>query len=304
MVLIHMKKEFDIKMVDNNCFLGIEYEKMKNGNYILHQSSLIHKIVKKFNMTEAREVHTPTDSNQDLSNYHVSEKVNFPFRELVGSLLFLSTTTRPDISYSVAVISRYLENPSKIHIEAAKRIVKYLKGTQNYGLIYERKKREEKHELMAYSDADYAGDVNSRKSTSGYVLLVDNCLVIWGTERQRSVSLSTTESEYIAVCTTVKEMVWMRFFLSEIFGKDEEFKKFTLHVDNQSAIRLIRNPEFHKRSKHIDVRFQFIREKFKEGFFDLEYVETSKQRADMFMKSLTKDKFERNRKMIKIGNLN
>lgn len=151
-----------------------------------------------------------------------------------------------------------------VHERAVKRILRYIKRTLNFGLLYSNEKSSELH---AYSDADYAGCLQTRRSTSGSAFMLGRGIVSWGSERQKSVSLSTTESEYMAASQCVKELVWIKNMLNEIFGN--ELLKVTLYMDNQSAIRLVKNPEFHKRSKHIDVRFHFIRENYEQKFFDL-----------------------------------
>ncbi|CAH1378384.1 unnamed protein product [Tenebrio molitor] len=164
------------------------------------------------------------------------------------------------------------ENPRKIHWKAAKRIVKYLKGTINHGLYFPVK--QEGH-VYAFSDADYAGDVTSRKSTTGIVVKLGTAIIAWKSTRQKIVALSTTEAEYVAACQTVKELIWLKLLLSEL-AIFENFKA-TLHVDNESAIKLIKNPEFHQRSKHIDVRYHFIRDKYTMGEFNLVHVSSKQQ---------------------------
>lgn len=141
-----------------------------------------------------------------------------------------------------------------------------------------------------YSDADYAGDIETRKSTSGYAFLFGCGIISWNSERQKSVSLSTTESEYIAASNAVKELIWLNRLLVSL--KANDYQKANLFLDNQSAIRLVKNPEFHKRTKHIDVRYHFIREKFSEGCFSLMYVPTQEQIADLFTKALPKERFQ------------
>lgn len=140
--------------------------------------------------------------------------------------------------------------------------------------------------FCGYSDEDYAGDTQTRRSTSGYVFILGTGIISWGSERQKSVALSTSESEYIAASNAIKELVWLKRLLTELTLNENITPKF--YMDNQSAIRLIKNPEFHKRTKHIDVRYHFIREKFEAGDFELDYVSSDEQIADIFTKALSK----------------
>lgn len=281
-----LQKEFQIHTIENNCYLSIEYRMNKDFSIFINQKSFIKKIISRFNMDSCETVSTPIDHNQILDEANDTQISQFPYRQLIGSLLFLSVVSRPDITYTVAVLSRYLERPKQIHVNAAKRVIKFLKGTMNQGIRYSAKEME----IYGYSDADYAGDVNTRRSTSGYVFIFAGGAISWGSELQRSVSLSTTESEFIAAAQATKELVWLKYFMEEITNT----KNFVMHllVDNQSAIRLIKNSELHKRSKHIEVRHLFVREKYQEGFFKLNYVPTREQLADIFTKGLTKVVFD------------
>lgn len=147
------------------------------------------------------------------------------------------------------------------------------------------------HRLCGFSDAGCTGDVETRKSTSGFAFFYNDSIISWHSSIQKSVSLSTTESEYIAGSEAVKELVWLKRLFGEIMpNKSEDQTSF--YMDNMSAIRLVKNPEFHKRTKHIDVRYHFIREKFNEGLFDLQHVSTNEMIADIFTKALPRVRFE------------
>lgn len=191
-------------------------------------------------------------------------------------------STRPDISYAVGQVAQFSSNPSKAHWEAVKRILAYLKGTADYGIFFSGSKKDGL--LSTYSDADYAGDLETRRSTTGFWLILNEGPVAWTSRRQHCTTLSTTEAEYVAVCEATKETVWMRNLLQNI-GL-EQSAPTVLFCDNQSAIRLVRNPEFHKRTKHIDVQFHFIREKQEDGTIDVQYIPTDQQLADIFTKPL------------------
>lgn len=174
-----------------------------------------------------------------------------------------------------------------------KRIFKYINGTIEKGILF---KSNIKMNILGYSDADYGGDIDERKSTTGFLFMLGSSIISWSSERQKSVALSTTESEYVAAAQAVKELVWIKLLIQNLLiGANE---KPNLYVDNQSAIRLIKNPEFHKRTKHIDIRYHFIRQKFEEGLFNLEYVKTELQLADILTKALCKQKFNKFNELI------
>lgn len=169
-----------------------------------------------------------------------------------------------------------------------KRIFKYLIGTINHGLLYESGGRQLNLKLCGYSDADFAGDLDTRKSTTGYAFCINKALVTWSSQRQKIVTLSATEAEYVAAATACKEAIWLRQLLT-----DPELltdKHVDLSVDNQSTIRLIHNPEFHQRTKHIDIRLHFIREKVENKIIKIKNVPPNKQLSDIFTKSLPKNR--------------
>lgn len=283
-ILNDLSKEFTIKSIkDVKNFLGIEISRLKDGSVFIHQSSFIAKILEEFNMSSANPVSTPIDcSFYDI----ISEKVMYklPYREAVGSLMFLQIVSRPDISFAVNIVSRELENPSEKHWLLVKRIMRYLKGTINVGILYSKNGMFE-----AYSDADFAGDKIARKSTSGFVCKFANGPITWQSKKQQCVALSTTEAEYISAATVTKEIIWLK----KIFNECKiNITTYNLYIDNMSAIKLIKNPEFHQRSKHIDVKYHFVRDNYQKGEINVTYVKSEEQIADIFTKALPKPKFE------------
>lgn len=292
-----LKKEFDITVANLNFFVGMEIVQRNNCIFI-SQEAYINKILKKFEMMDANTVKTPADPSEKLT-CPTDNKQKLPYRELVGSLLYLSIISRPDITYAVGIVSRYLDNYDESHWRAAKRILRYLKGTRSFGLLFCDNRAN--NGLVGYSDADYAGDIVTRRSTSGYVFLLNGNCVVWSSKRQSTVSLSTTEAEFIAANEASREAIWLRKLLSDIGRKC--VGPTTLLMDNQSAIKLTRNPEFHCRSKHIDVRYQFICEKVRDGLIDTIYVNTNDQYADVFTKALSFVKFNLMRTKINVTEL-
>lgn len=200
--------------------------------------------------------------------------------------------------YAVAVVSRYLNNPGRDHWLAVKRILRYIKGTIDYGIIYDGSRD---RKLIGFTDADYAGDPDTRRSTSGYIFTICGGPVSWMSQRQKIVAMSTTEVEYIAASDATKEVIWLRHLLESVGAVSND--PTMMKVDNQGAIKLIKNPEFHKRTKHIDIRFHFIREKYDEGQIEVSYVPSSDQLADIMTKALSKELFLKLRSLLQIEDL-
>ena len=208
-------------------------------------------------MENSRSITTPVNtSNKLLSVTEESEVVDQRlYQSAVGSLLYLSCWTRPDITFAVSNVARFCSKPMKQHWTAVKRIMRYLRGTQNYDILYT---RDCVTDVEGYSDADWAGDVNDRKSTSGYVFTISGGAVSWKSKKQTSVALSTAEAEYIALASTAQEAMWMRQLTADL--KSAPSKATTIYEDNQSAIEMAKNPQFHGRAKHIEIKYHFIRE--------------------------------------------
>lgn len=210
-IIEHLKQKFEIEVVEAVCFLGIEIDRLDDGSIFVHQAAYARKVIRKFNMENCNPVGVPSDTNQRLSQNDDSEQSNFPYRQLVGSIMYLAMGTRPDISYAIGVASRYLEKPSSTHVGAAKRILKYIKGTLNRGILYHHSKGEISFD--GYSDSDYAGDLDTRRSTTGFVFTVNGSAITWCSRRQSSVSKSTTEAEYMAASEATSELIWLKRFL-------------------------------------------------------------------------------------------
>ncbi|CAI0547259.1 unnamed protein product [Linum tenue] len=192
--------------------------------------------------------------------------------------------------YTVCLLSRFMESPTRQHLLAAKRVLRYLKGSADSGIWYRKGDGEDK--LLGYTDSDYAGDVDDRRSTSGYVFFLAGGAVSWASKKQPIVTLSTTEAEFIAAAYCVAHCVWLRRILESVGWSSSVAEKTTILCDNSSAIKLSRNPVLHGRSKHIDVRFHFIRELVKEGVVELEYCRSEEQVADIMTKALKLESFQ------------
>ncbi|XP_074336197.1 secreted RxLR effector protein 161-like [Apium graveolens] len=202
--------------------------------------------------------------------------------------------TRPDIAYSVGVISRFMERPTVTHLTAGKRILRYVKGTLNFGLIYT--KGQGNYLLSGFSDSDLAGNVDDRKSTGGVAFNLDESLITWISQKQSCVALSSCEAEFMAATAAACHRIWLQRVLNQVCNV--KIGPVTLYIDNRSAIDLAKNPVFHRRSKHIDIRYHFIRECVEQGLIIVKHVKTSEKRADILTKMLSAVKFKKMRKLL------
>ncbi|POM67427.1 RxLR effector candidate protein, partial [Phytophthora palmivora] len=209
----------------------------------------------------------------------------YPCRELVGALMYLATSTRPNIAYAVGEVAKFCERYNKSHWVAAKRILKYLKTTQDVGLVFN---GGIKGELVGYADANWAGDLDTRRSTTGYVFFLNGSAISWKSKRQPTVATSSTEAEYMALYNAIQEAVWLRQLLKDLGYENKGAT--TIYQDNQGCIALAKNPAYHTRTKHIDIKFHFLREKVESKTVELEYKPTDEMIADGFTKALARDK--------------
>ncbi|KAG6478780.1 hypothetical protein ZIOFF_062224 [Zingiber officinale] len=262
-------------------YLGIEVEQQKS-RILLRQSAYAKKILSQFQMADCNATKQPmepkTQLHKDLEGTPIDAT---EYRCVIGCLRYL-LHTRPDLSYSVGMASRYMEKPTSMHHKVVKQILRYLKGTIYFGLAYTKGPQE--ISIFGYSDSDLAGDLDGRKSTSGMAFYFNESLVSWNSQKQKTVALSSCEAEFMAATTAACQALWLRSLVSELTS--EEPKPVTLFVDNRSAIALMKNPVFHGRSKHIDTRFHFIRECIEKGQIVVEFVNTGEQRADALTKAL------------------
>nr|KYP57482.1 Retrovirus-related Pol polyprotein from transposon TNT 1-94 [Cajanus cajan] len=270
-------------------FLGIEVLQCSDGIYICQKKYAL-EILRRFGMEESNPICNPIVPGYKLCRDEEGIKVNEThFKQMVGSLMYI-TTTRPDLMFVVSLISRYMSQPTEMHAKVAKRILRYLKGTENYGILYKRGGIEE---LQAYTDSDYAGDLEDRKSTSGYVFIMSGGSVAWSSRKQPIVTISTTEAEFIAAAGCACQAVWMRRVLKELGYKQEG--STVIKCDNYSTIKLSKNPVMHGKSKHIDVRFHFLRDLTKNNEIELVHCGTQDQVADVMTKPLKMDSFQKHR---------
>lgn len=207
------------------------------------------------------------------------------------------THTRIDIVQSVSMLSRFMSNPTKTHFAAAKRVLRYLKGMKNVGLKYT---KEENNNLVGYVDSDWAGSLDDRRSTTGYLFCLGTKPISWSSKKQGTVALSSAEAEYIAANEAIREAVWLRRLLLELQQKVAH--PTTVFCDNQSAIAMTKNPVFHARSKHIELRHHFIREMVLKKEITMEFIHTQNQPADVLTKVVNFEKLMMFKDFLKITN--
>ncbi|XP_074378752.1 secreted RxLR effector protein 161-like [Apium graveolens] len=206
---------------------------------------------------------------------------------------------RPDIAYVVGIVSRFMEKSTVTHLNAVKRIMRYVKGTLEYGLVYS--SVSENNILTGYLDSDLAGHVEDMKSTSGVVFYLNESLITWVSQKQKCVALSSREVEFMAATAAACQGIWSHKLLSQITGS--QVGPVILYLDNRSAIDLAKNLVFHGRSKHIDIRYHFIRECVERGKIVIKHVSTDMERADTLTKALVTVKFERMRRLLGVKDL-
>jgi hypothetical protein len=203
--------------------------------------------------------------------------------------------SRPDICLAVNQVAQFVQKPEASHWEAVKRIFAYLVKTPHHGLCYG---KDGETQLNGYTDADFAGDLTTRKSTTGFVFMFHGGPVSWASRRQRSIALSTTDAEFFAVSEGAREAIWLKRLLQEIGMK---VNKVPIRCDNKCAIQLVYNPENHQRTKHIDVKYFYVREQQEKGVLDISYIRTDEQLADIFTKPLPRPRFEKLRDLIGVA---
>ncbi|XP_056173615.1 uncharacterized mitochondrial protein AtMg00810-like [Syzygium oleosum] len=285
-----MFKEFKKSMMDEfemsdlgimHYFLGIEVVQSSDGIFI-SQKKYVGEILDRFQMKDCNPVNTLIEFGLKLHKDHEGKKVDSKlYKQIVGSLMYL-TATRPDIMYSMSLINRYIENPTKMHLLVAKRILRYLQGTRDFGLFYN---KGEKSNVLGFTDSDYAGDQDDRRSTSGYAFMFGTGAISWSSKKQPIVILSSTEAKFVAATTCASQAIWPRRILEELQFKQPGATK--IFCDNNSAIKLSKNG----RSKHIDVKFYFLRDLSNDGTIDLIYYRSEDQVDDIFTKALKMESF-------------
>jgi len=273
-------------------YLGITIVRDREARTVsLGQANYIDGLVSLCHLQDAKSTPSPLPPGVKLGKEFspsdsdaIRDMRNIPFREVVGGLMYITNGTRPDIAYATNVLAQVASNPGRVHWEAAKYLVRYLKGTRDQRLTY----GAGTSGLFGFSDASHASEELGYKSMSGYVFVVNGGAVSWSAKKQSLVALSTAESEYIAMAHATKELLWIRSFLSEVF---RPFKHpIRLFADNQAAIAMAKNDAFHPRTKHIALRYHFIRFHVSHRHLSIFWIDTHSNCADLFTKSLDRVK--------------
>ena len=283
-----LAKKFQIKDLGVlKYFLGMEFARSKEGIFV-NQRKYVLDLLGETGLLGCKMVETPIDPNLKLQPAKVEEvKDREQYQKLVGKLIYLSHT-RPDIAFAVSMVSQFMHSPGAKHFEAVYRILRYLKGTPGRGLML---KKHGHLQVEVYTDADWAGSVTDRRSTSGYCSFVGGNLVTWRSKKQNVVARSSAEAEFRAVAHGICEVMWIKRILEEL--------KFTfstplkVYCDNKTAISIAHNPVLHDRTKHIEVDKHFIKEKLNTGIICMTYLPTTEQLADVLTKGLHKKQFNK-----------
>src|SRR5580765_7828591 len=281
-----MQAEFEMSLMGElKFFLGIQIDQCPEATYI-HQSKYAKELLKKFNMVECTPAKTPMHPTCILEKEEVSGKVcQKLYRGMIGSLLYL-TASRPDIVFSVHLCARFQSDPRETHLTAVKRILRYLKGTTNLGLMY---KKTSEYKLSGFCDADFAGDRIERKSTSGNCQFLGSNLVSWACKRQQTIALSTAEAEYVSASICGSQMLWMKHQLEDYQINESNIP---IYCDNTAAISLSKNPILHTKAKHIEIKYHFLRDYVQKGLLSLQFIDSDHQWADIFIEPLAEDRFK------------
>ncbi|KAG8501441.1 hypothetical protein CXB51_003771 [Gossypium anomalum] len=293
-VKAQLSEEFEMKdLGPAKKILGMEILRdRKTSKLYLSQKGYIEKLLCRFNMRSAKPVSTPLAAHFRLSSAlspqsddEIEYMSHVPYSSAVGSLMYAMVCSRPDLSYAVSAVSRYMANPGKEHWKAVQWILRYLRGTTDVCLQFGRTE----DGVIGYVDADFAGDLDRRRSLTGYVFTIGGCAISWKATLQTTVALSTTEAEYMAITEACKEAIWLKGLFSEL---NEDLQISTVFCDSQSAIFLTKDQMFHERTKHIDVRYHFVRDIIARGDIVVSKISTHENPADMMTKSLPITKFE------------
>jgi hypothetical protein len=287
--------EFEMKDLGlMHYFLGLEVWQSPQRIF-LNQGKYTIEILKRFNMLECKPMNTPMEAKLKLLVDTSSDLIDATlYRQIIGSLMYLMNT-RPDICFAVNTLSQFLVEPKHVRLVAAKHMMRYLKGTIDYGLSYD---GDHKFILSGYTDADWAGTIADRKSTSKCCFSLGSAMISWQSRKQSSIALSTMEAEYIATFSTSCKAIWLRNLLTSLF--DLEMEATTILCDNQSYIKITENPVFHDRSKHIEILYHYIHDMVQRGALKLLYVSTDEQVVDVLTKPLSRVKIEHFRDKIGI----
>ncbi|MCO5552984.1 hypothetical protein L7F22_006504 [Adiantum nelumboides] len=251
----------------------------------LSQKKYVLDMLMKYGMAECKPISTPFDQNLKLriDEGEVLDDVTM-YRRIVGSLIYM-TISWQDLSYAVGLVSQFMQLPRKPHLDAVRRIMRYVRATLDYALFYDADTQVQVH---GYTDSDWVGSVSNRRSTSGYMFSFGSAANTWSSKKQSTIALSSTEAEYKGAAIVACEVAWLKMLLRDL--EIHVHDPVVIYCDNISSIQLARNLVFHARTKHIEVHYHFIRERILDSDIDLDYVGTEDQAVDLFTKALCAEK--------------
>lgn len=292
-----LARSYELKDLGEAKFiLGMKIERNKEtGDITLSQRAYAERVLERFHMTDTRPLSTPLPAGTILSlddaptsEEDILDMKKVPFREALGSLMWLQVATRPDLSYAVNVLSRFANNPGCKHWEAMKHVLAYLKGTLDYGITYSRNST---LQPFGYVDADHAGNIDNSRSTEGHIFFMAGGAVSWASKRQETVALSTVEAEYMAFTRATQQAMWISMFMDEVALTQQ--RPVNIYADNNGSISNTQNNKNHRRTKHIRIKHHFTKERVASGDIIFTYIPSAENLADIFTKPLAKESFQR-----------
>ncbi|CAM8965984.1 unnamed protein product [Rhodiola kirilowii] len=280
-----LSSKFSMKdMGEAEVILGIRIERVKGG-LALTQSHYIEKVLKKYKYLDCRPVNTPFESSKHLFPNKGAPVSQLEYSRVIGSLMYAMTSTRPDIAFAVGKLSRYTSNPSEDHWQAVHRVLWYLKGTMNLGLVYS----EFPSVIEGYSDASWISNEEDHSSTSGWVFLLGRGAISWASKKQTCISSSTMESEFVALAAASKEAEWLKNMIHEIPLWERPISPILIHCDSVAALAKVYSHVYNGKSRHLGVRHSAVRELITHGVISVDFVKSQQNLADHLTKGLVRE---------------
>ena len=287
-----LSKNFEMKdMGEANYVIGIEiFHDRSQGLLGLSQKTYINKILERFKMEKCSAGKVPIQKGDKFGLYQCpknelekEEMNNISYASIVGSLMYAQTCTRPDISFAVGMLGRYQSNPGIEHWKAAKKVLRYLQGTKDHMLTY---RRSNYLETVGYSDSDYAGCCDTRKSTCGYVYLLAGGAISWKSAKQTVIAASTMEAEFVACFEAMVQGLWLRKFISGLGIVDSIAKPLKIYCDNSAAVFFSKNDKYSKGAKHMEIKYFAVKEEVQKQTITIQHISTEMMIADPLTKGL------------------
>lgn len=276
-------------------YLGLQLTWLPDGLHV-HQDGFVRQALSRYGLLEAKTATIPLDPTRKLlkeTDSIADAKFRATYMSMVGTLNYLQTKTVWGLAFPVSLVSRFMSNPNQAHMDAVLQQFRYLARTPERGLFF---RKDGDPVLRGFVDSDWGGDVDTGKSTTGWVFTLAGCPISWSSQRQKTVSTSSTEAEYIAASDACKEAIWLKGFHNEVSQLmcHPQQHSIPLAIDNAAALKLTKNPEFHGRTKHINIRHHFIRECVENGDITPSWISGKENPADLFTKPLPKSLFFQN----------